>query len=358
MYKYYPVLVSKDSELSALSRLEHKVKLVITPVLQIITLDSTKGGGKRQNRKSKLEKLNEFLAKHWSFQGNQIVLDFSLLPNLEANHSVVEGLFKLCRDNGVNVMPSVRYANEFDTNYKGLLRRLISKGGSNICIRLSKASYGFGNVRDQVSEILDGLKVDKARVVVLIDAGYIDKDSHEEVVDEIKDCALNLPSGLEGWRDIVVATGSFPQNLGRFEPARAAQPIARYEWGIWNKLVNDRGLSSAIKYGDYATKHPAHEDVDGYSASISVKYSAEHEYVIYRGVISKKHEHGHGQYIIHAGELVKSKYYESSDFCWGNLQISEISKLSLGTARRGMGSPQTWLAYSLNHHITLVESLL
>lgn len=66
MKRYFPVLLSKAGEIKALTKLTQNVKDEITPVIQVLA--------------DGYDRVEAFALAEWTFDDNEIFLDFSLCP--------------------------------------------------------------------------------------------------------------------------------------------------------------------------------------------------------------------------------------------------------------------------------------
>lgn len=339
MHKYYPILLSKDGEIKAMTRLEQRVKNEVSPIIQVLAINDS---------------LTNFLRTHWSFTLNRVILDFSLFPNLSTTTREVkdflDGIFRA----GVQAVPCVQ--DNSPQSYLALVKQLIASQGCAVCVKASNDSGGFNNYSQQVNNMLQTLQTTPANVILLLDLGYAQAGNYI-VLANVASYAMQSLGTLNNWLGIVVASGSFPENLSNFEPASTAYRITRHEWNLWQYL-NTTGFGGQILYGDFGTKYPIYQDVDSYAASISVKYTSPTHFVIYRGQRTDLHADGHGQYITHASRLIRTADYPGNTFSWGDEQIHEKAHQNMNNVKRKTGNPATWVQYSQNHHITLLHSLL
>jgi hypothetical protein len=342
MHKYYPVLLSKGGELKALQHLEQRVKASVAPVLQILELKPT---------------INKFLRTHWSFDSNRVLLDFSLLSDMDtlAVQNNVRAFILDVVGAGVNAIPCVQI-NSPD-GYVNLVRNLIQSNGSQVCIKTSNASGGFDNYGQQINGFAGRLGSNPMNTMLLLDLGYV-LEWNCNLMANVATMSLRTLNSVSDWMGIIVASGSFPQNLSDLTARPSAHEQPMHEWSLWRRIL-DTDIADNVRYGDFGTKHPIYQDVEGFAGTISVKYTVPSKFVIYRGHLSKSHPHGHGQYITHALSLATTPgWYSGADFSWGDDKIYEKSRQDISNPKRTPGSAATWVQYSQNHHITLMHSLL
>lgn len=159
MKKYYPILLTKAGEMSALRELSQNVKNEISPILQLID--------------GSYDKVQEFALDHWSFGGSQVFLDFSLCA---FNSTVATNLITDLSLAGIDVVPVVSSISH--TNYISLIFSLFNSQVINsICIRFSKVSGGFANVNNELNTIMKEIGVSEADVSILLDAGFVDNNN-------------------------------------------------------------------------------------------------------------------------------------------------------------------------------------
>jgi len=111
-------------------------------------------------------------------------------------------------------------------------------------------------------------------------------------------------------------------------------------------------LPTAIKYGDYGTKHPYYIPA-AFEGSASIKYTVVNEYVIYRGRKASDHSRGGVQYCDSSAALIATVDYLGRPFSWGDDEI-----FNRGNRVVNPGNAGTWVQISQNHHITLLHSVL
>lgn len=336
MKKYYPILLSKAGELTALSHLSESVKTKISPVIQILS--------------ENLSATENFIRTHWAFSENQILLDFSLFENIDERISDIQLLFSELIAEGVNVVPVIQQNSPDE--YFNFVKDYVSQTSKPICIRASNDSGGFINFYQQTQNILNSLETDSSNAIILFDLAYVQSTNYINLATVAIVTLESLLSTNPDWIDIVVASGSFPENLAGMVPQRVYE-LDRYEWYIWYLILENPKLKSIVKYGDYGTKNPVYLADVNFAGTSSIKYTTENHFVIYRGELPQNNQRGMGQYIDQAAILVTTPIYSGQDFSWGDQRINEIV-----TENNRSGNPRTWVEISQNHHISLITSIL
>jgi hypothetical protein len=363
MKKYFPIVVSKLGELTALHKLDQNVKDGISPVIQvlnqtIIKREMVKVPGSRKKVFTGEyiydKTLENTIYIHWLFHNNQIILDFSLFDNLESEINHVKRIMKNLLKVGINIVPAIQ--KNSPTKYENLIKELIREFDCKICIKTSNSSGGIINYNKHVNEMASKFDRTPEKAILLFDLGQIDKDNYNKEGGMVGLYFQTLSPSIKKWNNVVVASSSFPKDLTHFDVQDEPHLITRYEWKLFNELQQDETLKH-VKYGDYGTKYAIFEEVD-FSGSISLKYSTKNKFVIYRGEKTDNHDLGHGQYIVHAKNLTNSVHYTGEDFSWGDENYLKISKEDPEDDDRKTGNASQWVANSQNHHIKLIHSLL
>lgn len=120
-------MLSKQGELTALERLVHEVKERMSPIIEVVPemfyegwlakKQKAEAERKKQREKKGLpeptkkkeqtyeNKLQMFLVTHWSFPGNQILLDFAHCATTDPKSIWV--FLNVLHNNGVNAIPVI-----------------------------------------------------------------------------------------------------------------------------------------------------------------------------------------------------------------------------------------------------------
>ena len=349
MKKYYPILISKKGEIVALQRLEQNVKDEICPILEIVEntiIKNQKNGGFEYK-----DDLEKFFKTHWSFFGNQIIIDFSLFDRWDIHRDKIRNLLIYLTTSGVNIIPAIQKGSS--KIYKDIVKELIDEYSSKVCLRTSIAIDGFFEFNNDIENFRKEFRVKPNQTILLLDLGDIYNVNFQNYSNKTAFTIDSLKYPLKDWADVVVVSSSFPENLTNFSVSPPEGRIKRYEWESW-KIINSENRLNAIKYGDYGTKAALYADV-GFAGTVSLKYAAKEDYLIFRGELTEKHKLGHGQFIQHTKDLVKNINYSGKDFSWGDLRYYEISTQYLDGKP---GNSTNWVQYGQNHHLTLMHSIL
>lgn len=383
--KYFPILLAKHGEITALERLEQEVKERISPIIELVPdifldgwiekkkkdeetrakLREKKGLPPIDKSKSKERayenKLQKSLITHWSFPKNQVLLDFSHCSTTDPKE--IWALLEALRLKKVNAIPVITAKSS--AIMVDLAARFVIDNDKHICIRLSNEYGGLAD-KQTLDAITRVINIPRRDIILLFDNSYIVEDNYRGAIHSTS-AALAALEDFTVWKDIIVSAGSFPENLNDppFAPRKEPYTPKRVEWTLWEELTKEKKNKNRIRYSDYGIKHPIYKDVS-YSGSASIKYTNAENFVIYRGKKAEG-ELGNAQYIVHSKELVSSKHYPNEKFSWGDGLIMEYSKKSPDPIPGKPGKPdkrpksggaKEWLAIGQNHHLVLIDSLL
>ncbi|MBS1530116.1 MAG: beta family protein [Bacteroidetes bacterium] len=341
--KYFPILLSKAGEFKALKELSQLVKSEVAPIIEVIP--------------NSIDRVNAQLSAEWSFANNQVLLDFSAYNIGAGNIAGVQQLFASLRASGVNAVPVIQQNSS--ASYIQLVANLVAQNNATICIRASNTGGGLINFYAGAAALMAQVGSNNAATMLLIDLGYAEIHNYNNL-SALAIMALNTIPNQNQWASIIVAAGSFPVDLTHVNPPNVVHRLRRYEWDIWNVINNNAALAGVTKYSDYGNKNPVYGGEVQFSGSCSIKYTAQSDFVIYRGIKAEDHIEGNGQYIIFASRLILTPEYSGTNFSWGDAQINRIANepLSSSGLRSRPGSATTWVEITQNHHITLLHSLL
>lgn len=338
MKQYYPILLSKAGEFGALSNLSDEIRMKTSPIIQVLN--------------GNYERVKTLGTNVWNFNNNELFLDFSLTDtHVRDKRDLIDYLYGV----HVNVVPVIKH-NDLP-GYKRLLKALIEDEIiKHICVRFTNP-YDINEINRVLLNFVDFFSIDKGDIFILLDFGYVDSRT-SKIISSLLVALLSEIEDKDLYRSIIIASGSFPENLAAFRvtgPRDNPNVISRYEWEIWEAIKRCNSFSQNIKYSDFGTKYPYYSEAP-YAGTCSIKYSIRDSFVIYRGELSKNHPLGNGQYIEFSRRLVEERYFSGEDFSWGDNQIYLYSERDSATDKPG--NAQRWVEISQNHHITLIHSLL
>lgn len=352
MKKYFPILISKKGEIVALQHLEQSVKDEVSPVIEVIDssiMKILKSGG--YEYKNDLEK---FFRTHWSFFGNQIIMDFSLFQRWDLHKEKIRKLLHFLLNSGVNVIPAIE--KNSSKIYTDIVKELVKDYNCDICIKESVLKDGFFDFNNDVNSLAKEYGISEKNILLILDLKDIDDYSYKSLTEKAIKAIKSLNTEVADWKDIVVASSSFPENLSNFSVSPPEHRIHRYEWEVW-KIITSMDSIKGVKYGDYGAKSARYVEVS-FPGTISLKYTGLDSFVIFRGKLTTYHELGHRQFIKHCQELIKNESYSKKEFCWGDLRYYQTGSQDYEDVTSKTGNTTQWVQFCQNHHISLMHSIL
>jgi hypothetical protein len=175
MKKYYPILVAKAGELSALSHLSPDVQNMTSPIIQVISGSQAR--------------LINFGCDFWNFDGNELYLDFSLVQDDEAS---VESFIITLVEHNVNVVPVIQ--DIATLRYIRLFGRLLKDDMINeVAVRFSNSGY-FDRINPINEVLIDHLSIAKENISIIIDFRYIHRNNYDSVESKILETLPSIDS--------------------------------------------------------------------------------------------------------------------------------------------------------------------
>ncbi|MGN6478517.1 MAG: beta family protein, partial [Flavipsychrobacter sp.] len=186
---YYPILLSKSGELTALRHLTQAVKNETCPVFEIL--------------EDNMDALEAFLIAEWTFDDNRAMLDFSLLENVDPSLRRIRRFFDTLYANGVNAIPVV--LQNSTTRFLTMVNNIVTTYGCNVCVRASN-NTGFANYNTVVASLMAAVGTTRNTTVLLIDLGYAE-DHNYNILSALAIALINGLPHRNQWAAIIVASG-------------------------------------------------------------------------------------------------------------------------------------------------------
>lgn len=338
MKKYFPILLSKAGEIEALIHLTDEVKNGIAPIIEVL-----------KDEEGKLDALFD----DWNFDENAIYLDFSYYGN--TSFDIINSIFSSASLSGANAIPVVQQNSSHI--YFEFIQQSLQRGEINeVCIRISRMALSLDEIINQIIGIQRYLNIENKHTSLLIDLGYA--EGHN--VDYLKRISLALINAIPNkneFRNIILASGSFPMDLSSLQPSSAPQFLRRLEKDIWDEIQSIEKNGYSIIYSDYGIKNPLYKKAP-YPGTCSIKYTLSETYLIYRGQLAHNHRLSMGQFIVSSRNLVNSGQFWGRDRSWSENRIIFYAGNNENAEKKVTGNLTTWAAIGQNHHISFIYSIL
>jgi len=215
-----------------------------------------------------------------------------------------------------------------------------------LALRVDYSELDKDDISDRIDLALRDLGVSPAETCFLVDYGVTDYVSpdYEWLADHVPH--------MTTWKEFVVIGGSFLRDLDGLAVGTRFHP--RWDWIHWESWARViRHTSTRLPaFSDYTIQHAIfREPVQGSNPTASIRYAAGNYWVIVRGEAlwnRRKQESRYDQYFGNARLLADRDEFKGAPYSFGDRYISEVVQ-----QRTGPGTPTTWLAAGMNHHMTL-----
>ncbi len=334
---YVPVLKWRKGEKLALRNLPDRLQKLIIPLIELVNDEGDNP-----------EDLPNDISKFWH---RTAYLDVRHRPKSFARRAL-DNIVSNNQD--IDIIPVVSL-NSQQIIMEGI-KNVVGAYNNGFALRIIiKQDLDFSLFIEEVKLKLKYFAIAKNKVDLIVDFGYLEgkTQTYKTVLEKIADTI-----SFDDWRNVIVAAGSFPPNLEGFRP-NEDNLLNRTELELWKKNKTICGRN--IVYSDYTVRNPDNISKGFSRGSISVRYTLENDFQVFRGTQEDKPF----KYLVHAmniRELYSDAYSES--YCWGDEAITEKANqlkrcLDSGTnpetyGELSPGNSTGWVAWSVNHHITVV----
>lgn len=212
-----------------------------------------------------------------------------------------------------------------------------------MCLQVHVKDFEGDAITGKIEAVLSKANLSPSSVHLLMDLQLVNHETSTYLV-----LYERLPH-LRAWNTVTVTGGSFPPDLSHLQVGEHLVP--RIEWQLWKVIAGSRRTSRIPLFGDYAILHPfVRSNFPGMNISASIRYTTDDYWVIMRGEgLRNKGGAGYDQYPANAELLIQRQEYCGAEFSYGDRYIFERP-----LKRKNPGTPTTWIAAGVNHHLTFV----
>ena len=212
----------------------------------------------------------------------------------------------------------------------------------------------FADVEGTLNPVFSSTPLKRAATDLILDLqNALENDLFSK--ESVLKGTLPYIDGISEYRSIIISSCSFPEELPQMEVNRI------YRFPRTERQIHAKALELAKRfhftyvYSDYGPASLQEiQFVVGMSPNFKIKYSTKDEYLYIKGISLKYGGLDIKNISTLCTTLVNSGEFFGEDFSWAD---ACIYKLSNNTAKSG-GNLTTWVSYSMNHHITLICSIL
>jgi len=358
---YVPILRWKAGERVALREVRAEDRKRITPLIEIpkkIFEEKNSDRDLTDGRESLFEKIavqpdpeqvlfkaakavleawqySPFFLDLWHIDGH--------IPQIQGKKHPLTSIAEECRKLKLSLIPVTGLHRRHE--YQSASLQVAADDGRGACIRVTADDVLQPTFSTALLSQIKRLALKISDVHLLLDAQDFDSNK-----PDLEALLKRIPK-LDDWRTLTVASGGFPEDLGKLE--RGRNKIDRHDWLAWKQLVlNPNGLSRKPAFSDYTIQFGRYQEPPDFSnPTASIRYTLSDQWLVMKGE-PLRNEDGpkFAQYPASATLLRESKEYYGPEFSYGDKYISTINIDGPLT-----GTPTTWLQAGINHHLTVVS---
>lgn len=212
----------------------------------------------------------------------------------------------------------------------------------------------FANIEGALNPIFSSTPLKRATTDLILDLQYAyenDLFAKESVLRG----TLPYIDGISEYRSIIISSCSFPEDLPQVEVNKIYR-FSRTESQIHAKALElAKRFHFTYVYSDYGCVNLEEIQFENWmSPNFKIKYSTNDEYLFIKGLPIKRGGLDIAQISTLCSTLVNSGKFCGDGFSWADTCIYQLATC---TAKNG-GNLRTWVSYAMNHHITLICSIL
>ncbi|MGY6209879.1 beta family protein [Cytobacillus firmus] len=327
---YVPILRCKAGEKDALIQLKDDVKDKIVPLFEVAP-----------------DTISKFSDITRAWKSRKFYFDLHAALEID-NEKYFELIDKCIMDDVLSDMIPVVHVSD-DSEKIAKVKEVSANG---IAIRVTTNELSDPDFDFSFSDMLRENELSNCDLI--LDAQYINNDTLNTQIFVLKSTLSTIPN-LASFRRIIIASGSIPDTLN--VPKEELVSIQRFEKLLFEnirKALMPKGIEPI--FSDYTISHYSYfEFIPGMQMSFKIRYAAENEYFIYKGLTLKKGGLKIDKVLEGCKAIIeKSGHFKGPDFSWGDTEIYD--RYSGETT--GPGNLQSWVSIDENHHITLMVDLL
>lgn len=347
---YTPILKARWGELKALAEVSSAGRNTITPLIDVPPLPQADPDPDDAEESQSVPRRNSFdsmaarLSAAWAQTGPVWIDTGALGPDDYEFGDPHRYFAREAEDSGLRLVPVVHGA-------PGSAERVATLGFRHgVVARLRAADFATG-VGDVLARIATDTAVGASQTDIVIDLGAVAAEADESAYFTARQMLLALPNP-QGWRSVVLAASSFPENLGIITGAGEAR-LRRGEWALWRR-IRASDLSLEVQFGDYAVSHPAFPAA-ARGGPPSLRYTAGDGFFLVKR--RRPTEAQPFPYRDLARYMVGTPEYQryGSGFSWGDGELARLAaQEEKGKGGKGWGGGKEWRKIGTSHHLAAV----
>jgi hypothetical protein len=340
---YVPVLKGRQGELASLGKIQLATKSAILPVLEIappeVDVDEPVAVADIITRT--IKKIKD------SWAGEELILDAGSIPSsirLVGDQGAIAYAIAKARGQNIGAIPVVRIADRGEA--RADVRGVHEEYKCGVAVRLSVEDMDEDpeDIDDSLKKLVSDLGVGYAESDLILDLAVLQGDLAVRAGARMVLDVLRGLSDVDGWRRVIVNSGSFPVDLSVVVPWVFSE-FQRYDAALWDALRSRRRLPRVPLYGDYAVTYPLWTSGPPFAPAPQLRYALGDRWLVLKG--RKNDPRGNEQ------------FYDVCDAIAGH---AEFSGAALGYADARIANPRglgpgngaTWREVGTAHHLDLV----
>lgn len=325
---YVPIVKAKRAELDALRETSHSRLL---PLLDV-----------REPAKTVAA-----LTKSWPHTADAIWLHCHNVEDEDAPvfAATVDNVFQSLRGS-VAAVPVVTSAEE--PTLLAAVAAIASADGRGAVLRVDVEDVldTSIDVEADIDATLDGLGLSASDIDLVLDGGAL--ESSPTVAAAAASQAMARLPYLSDWRNVVVAFGTFPEQVGSLVAKGSVAAFPRTDAAAWATV--NASSPRVIVFGDYALGSASLAESPGFSPIPNIKYASGPHWYIHR---ANRKTQPSPQYIQLAKDVVAASYFEGAGASPGDARINAVA-----TGASGPGNATTHLQAASARHFHVVLTRL
>lgn len=342
---YAPILKGKFGEYRALSTVNRPNR-----ILPLIDLPPSGGFDHEAGRiLGPTEHIRSFGARIARYCGKRpifvdaVLIDDELHRQNLSNHPLTE-LLERARLEGAVACPVTAIGRTAE--YQRAVGRFLGRQPHlAVCLRVMARQLESDSIRDSIRALLNELKCEASRAVLLVDLGARHASKPNELADVLIDRLNELPF-LHDWVNLVVALTSLPEKI--FLRNGETRAYERTDWETYRLLIESKeNLLRTPIFGDYAVDAAPHQKKSRAIPVAHFRYTGDNHYVVVKGQSVKLA--GYDAIFPVADRLVEHREFKGKHFSSGDNFIDQLVHRQIGS-----GTASTWRWATTDHHLTFV----
>lgn len=340
--KFVPILRWKTGEKECLEKLSPQVAESIIPFVEVPILSDSNSDESAQKKYTKL--INSFY-EVWKGKPFYLYLTEEWYQDIDSPDQVYELYNEFYNSiDYASAIPSFDVSDEINISN-------FHKNSNGICLRIS--GNNFESIGNTLDSYINSAWINPQSTDLLFDLKYIDEDIYPKKA--ALTTALSDILNISEFRRVIISSCSFPKDISKVQ-GNVVNEFTRLEIKIHDiALKLQKTFSFNYIYSDYGSNNLNEAAfIVGMIPNFKIKYTTYDKYLVVKGLSLKRG----GLDLVNVANscklLVDHPSFSGRDFSYGDEIIYDTAN---GNNAKS-GNLTKWVGYSLNHHITLIVSIL